>query len=401
MRLLYTIVAFELFLGGGGRLLEVGPLTVRMLLFAVVLLVIVGMPLVKPRRDDQYLKGCAWVLAFLAVHIIGFNRGLLNGHEPATVLADMQQSFFWVAAPFFAVAMSDLRLVRRTEHLVINAAVVMSIVYLATILAVLLGFVDPFTLWEVLSPTEEFFFRNELLFFYKGNLYLGIAIVFLVSARVRRPWVLLLIVVALLLTLTRGFVLAAFVTLFIMFVFQGRWSPILRMLSVTLLALLVIQGILDFRGETLLGDRDASDGLRIADFRYMFEQMTVGTMFIGEGFGSLINGRMNTETSYAWMLWKGGLPLLAFWLLPICVCFLAFLGVPRKSPHYRLACAYFFSVVFIYVQTATNPFLNNPIGLSFVMIAMFSLPTLAAASRRKASAPPPPILPSLAVDKAA
>jgi hypothetical protein len=29
------------------------------------------------------------------------------------------------------------------------------------------------------------------------------------------------------------------------------------------------------------------------------------------------------------------------------------------------------------VQTVTNPYLNNPIGLSFVMAAIFSLQTLA------------------------
>jgi hypothetical protein len=35
-------------------------------------------------------------------------------------------------------------------------------------------------------------------------------------------------------------------------------------------------------------------------------------------------------------------------------------------------------VILVYVQTLTNPYLNNPIGLSFVMVAIFSLKTLSA-----------------------
>ena len=70
-----------------------------------------------------------------------------------------------------------------------------------------------------------------------------------------------------------------------------------------------------------------------------------------------------------------GLVALLFWLLPIGIGLYYFLEVSRNSAAYSLACAFFFGMVFVYVQTVSNPYLNNPIGLSFVMMAIFSLRT--------------------------
>ena len=62
------------------------------------------------------------------------------------------------------------------------------------------------------------------------------------------------------------------------------------------------------------------------------------------------------------------------------LCLYYFARISRRDPDFRLASAYLFSTILIYVQTLSNPYLNNPIGLSFVLIALFSLRTISRAS---------------------
>lgn len=381
MNLLYIAVALELFIGGGGRLLEVGPVTVRMLLFAVVMAMVVATVWLRPNQRGNFLVAVVWVLVYLTIHVLVLVRGLVGGSDAIEALADMQPTLYWIAAPFFALAMESRRNITRTVDLVILAGMILAVGYLATISSVLLGYVDPFTLWETLLPSGEFFFRNELLFFYKGDLYLGIAVIFLLAGCRSRPLMLAIIAIALLLTLTRGFVIATTLAATLMYASQRRMKRVFSVFAVVAILLLGLQAILDSAGTGALGDRSDSDAQRFDDLRYMAEHLTIGTLLIGEGFGTLINSRMNVETSFLWLLWKGGLITLVFWLMPLWFCWSAYRRIPRSSEDYPVACAFLFSVVFIYVQTATNPFLNNPIGLSFVMIAMFALRTLAGSSR--------------------
>jgi hypothetical protein len=48
-------------------------------------------------------------------------------------------------------------------------------------------------------------------------------------------------------------------------------------------------------------------------------------------------------------------------------------GMIRAAFVPAIGFAFYFSVVLVYIQMLTNPYLTNPIGLSFVMMAIFSL----------------------------
>jgi hypothetical protein len=45
-----------------------------------------------------------------------------------------------------------------------------------------------------------------------------------------------------------------------------------------------------------------------------------------------------------------------------------------------------FGTVLVYLQTATNPYLNNPIGLSYVILSIFSLRALHRQAIKKVTA---------------
>ena len=377
MKTLFTIVAMELFIGGGGRLTTFGPMTLRMVLFAVCLCCSVYFALYRSQKGDGTPLALALAAGYLLVHLPAVLIGVIGGSLPGDITTEMQQSLYWLAAPFFAVALRSVDMVARAALLVRLAGVVLASGYLLTLAGLAVGAVDFVGLYARLNATGEFFFRGESFFFYKGFLYLGIATVFLLAMKHRYSQALLMTVIAaLILTLTRGFVLSTSLAILLMLVALGRWRGVALAAIVVAAAAFMVWIYLPSIDDVFLGQREASNSQRGDDIAYMLDNVKVTTLMFGSGFGSTINERINIENTYLWALWKLGIAGLCFWLLPLILSFRYYRRVSRKSPQFNVACAFFFGTVVVYVQTMTNPYLNNPIGLSFVLIALFSLRTL-------------------------
>ena len=134
------------------------------------------------------------------------------------------------------------------------------------------------------------------------------------------------------------------------------------------------------------GNFEASTSQRLEDMTYMLDHITAKTFLTGEGFGSMINDRYQIENTFLWALWKLGTIGVLFWMLPLGLCAYYYLRIPNRNCN-SMANAFFVGTVLAYVQTMTNPFLNNPIGLSFVMLAIFSLRILSWRERTVAAQP--------------
>jgi hypothetical protein len=391
---LFTVVLLELFIGGSGRLIEIGPGTLRMALFVPCALIGLS-ALVATRRITSGQKlALMMVLAYLGVHLWGLVVGSIRGRDASDMLTELQQSLYWLAAPFFALVLQTPRMVRRSAALVQISGVLLALAYLGVLIGSALGYIDFVALYGRLADSGEVVGRGENLFVYKGFLYLGVAIVFLVAGR-GRYWrtLTVLVAIALALTLTRGFLLATSFAVLLMLLMEGRKATlVLGLLLVFASAFVVWEYLPSQSADTSTESRfEASNNQRIVDTVYVADNLSWRTFTVGEGFGSLINGRALIENTFLFIFWKLGLAGVVFWLSPIVLCTHYFLRVPRGESH-RLAAAYYFGVVLIYVQTLTNPYLNNPIGLSFVMLALFSLRTLSAPGMPARMSPPAPDL---------
>jgi hypothetical protein len=387
---LFTVSLMELFVGGGGRLLEVGPLTVRMILFAICLIVGTLVAVYRPHKDDGVVLAICLVGAYLLVHLSALMIGAARGHDLDFARAEMQQSLYWLAAPFLAVVLRTQEMVVRAAAVVRVAGVVLALGYIAFVAALALGAIDFITLNAILSDSGEFAFRTESFFFYKGFLYLGIAAIFFIALPKRGSTVwLALVVAALAMTLTRGFVLSTSFAALAMLVAQRRWRPLSVAMVAVGCAAFFVWGYLPSQEETLDASRDESNNQRIADFAFVMRNLKVSTLLMGEGLGALINGRLNIENTFLWAIWRLGIAGFLFWLTPFVMCLNYFSRIGRHHPHFPLACAYFFSTLLVYLQTMANPYLNNPIGLSFVLVAVFSLRSLAQPVRHCAAMPHP------------
>lgn len=372
---LYTLAVLELFLGGGGRLIEIGPITARMLLFGACLGCTALLVLSGRVRGNGFLLACLLLLGFAVSHLPALIFGLMNGGPIRDIFLDVSPLLYWLMVPFFAIVLRSEEMIERTANLIKFSSVVLAVFYILSVFGLAFNLIDFPDFYQRLDSTGEFFFRGENLFFYKGFLYLGIGVIFFLALG-GRLWRLFmaLLVAALILTLTRGLILStAIATVLLLWRMGRRQALAVAFLCIAFAAFSVWVYLPTLSRTDLLEQRAISNSIRFGDLAFMLGNFDLKTILLGEGFGAFINGRLSIENSYLTIWWKIGALALAFWMLPLALSWYYFSSMKRNSPQYRLAMAFFFGVILVYVQTATNPYLNNPIGLSFVIMAVFSL----------------------------
>lgn len=392
LRALFVIVALDLFLGGGGRLVEIGPLTLRMVLFGIAMAVtavfLVGRPAGWAAVDGQERLALGVVAAFLLTHAGAVAIGVLVGYPTVDIATDIKPLIYVMIAPFFALCIKTTDDVRLAARLLRIAGLVLALAYLVVWTGLILRLLDFDRIYPLFNDTGEFFFRGDTFFFYKGFLYLGVGIVFLLAHRspVSLPLA-VLVTVALVLTLTRGFVLSTSIAVLALLAIRDR-RILVAAIPVIVAVGLVVLAYLPSLDQGYLEQRDKSNAIRGGDWAFFVDNASFGMMLIGEGFGAPFNERLLFENTFLWSLWKAGIASLLFWLSPFVMATRWFLTAVRSPEHGVLAAAWWCSVLLVYVQTSTNPFLNNPIGMSIVLMAMLSLRVLARDTPPAAFEPP-------------
>jgi hypothetical protein len=376
MRALFAIALFELLLGGGGHVTAVGPVSLRMVLFAGCIAATLISMLFPRRRADGVLLAMALVLAYLLIHVGGMLVGAINGGDAVAMFTQFQQSLFWLAAPFFALMIQTEKDVDSCARIVQIAGATLGFFYLTILLALLTGVIHLNVLRPLIAKSGEVVFRSGEFFVYKGFLYLGVAIIFFVGIR-GKYWAPLALVtgLALVATLTRGFVLSTSLSLVLMLAVQKRWRTVIPALVLAAAAAFFVWEYLPSLDTAQSQRQGSSTDQRVEDMAYLANHATIKTLIVGEGYGAQINNRPMIENTFLWVLWSFGIVGLLFWMTPLALCVYYYCKIPDAYLH-PAASAYLFGTVLVYLQTATNPYLNNPIGLSYVLLALFSLRVL-------------------------
>ncbi|MCZ6520041.1 MAG: hypothetical protein O6848_00915, partial [Bacteroidetes bacterium] len=135
----------------------------------------------------------------------------------------------------------------------------------------------------------------------------------------------------------------------------------------------------------LLGDKNWSDIIRRRQIQQVIERISIPSFFIGHGFGMGIPVRkIHMEIAYLEIFHKQGLFGLVFWLILFFVII----------HHYRqavlnqqgaAALPFFMGALFIFIQSVTNQYINNPIGLTMVLVALAVLKVLSKTSEQSES----------------
>ncbi len=376
VRALLVVVLLELFLLGSGRLLEVGPITVRMLLYAAGVAYACVYYAWRGAADREVV-GLGF--AFVTLQLFSLLFGVMRGASLGAIAADLQPLSFFLALSFFSATIRDLAQVRRVAFMVKVSAVILAVGYLIVIALLKSGVIPFLPFYLLMNSTGEFMFRGSIGMVYKGFLYLGVGFFFFAfDRRLAHKAIAALLLVALILTFTRGFLLSLAV------VFIGALLLTERRKHLSLMyAMLALAGfalLWPWFARALM-DRADADTMRMLDLKYVLDSITWYSLAVGHGFGSTIGYRLRIEATYFEILHKQGVLGLLFWGGLLMVILRRFLISLRKG-NGNAALPFFLATLFVYLQSATNPFLTNPIGMSMVLLALVALGVLARTPAR-------------------
>ncbi|MBI2966569.1 MAG: hypothetical protein HYY40_01985 [Bacteroidetes bacterium] len=368
-RFLFIAVLLELFMGGGGRITEFGFLTLRMILFFLMIAINIPVFLISKKINKYVIE---LMMIFTLYLIFYCTIGFFNNISFAKIFEDIKPLTYFYSMLFFYNNINEWSDIKYIIKILKISSLIMAVVYIFIYFIMNLGIVDFSTIYSALSISDEFYFRGEHAFFYKGFFYLCIGFIFFVSENnVSSKYLSILIFIAIILTFTRGFILSLIVSYIILELFFKKVS--VKTLFILVFNIFILVMIFSFFTTQEIGDKTVSDNIRLTTIRQVYETTGFVSSFIGHGFGQGVAIRkIHMEISFLEIFHKQGLFGLFLWLY-IFVLIVKFYNQTVKNKNNYYAKPLLISSIFVYVVSFTNPFINNPIGMSMLIISMIGL----------------------------
>jgi hypothetical protein len=365
------LVVFEASVLGSGQILHVGHLSVKMLLFALCMLYIA---IAQFAGDRTPVSTTLLLVAYLVSMTLAVSIGLLNGAKLDRIGEDVSPLLSFLLLPFFELTIRTPRQIAIVIRAIMVASAVIAGVYLYIMVGLWTGRLSYAGLMAWLDPlgNGDFMFDASTgRVFYKGAIYLCIALIFFLFQRGRWAKVAALLIVLNLIAIgTRGFFLALSLT-GLLYLLIGR---IRTMRKLALFLPFVLAGALLLPKLFLLaGDRSDSNRERMVTMSQAFDRTNIVTTMVGNGFGIGVPERPeHMEISYLEIFYKQGIVGLCWWVALLVLLVLRF----RKAIGWtdpRRCYPFFLASIFIAIESFTNPFINNPIGMTFVTLSLACL----------------------------
>ncbi len=365
--ILLIFVVTELVLCGSGQLIKVGGgLTLRMLnylcIFGFYLLFIIYGHF-KMDRQDWKIFGFYLLSFFFSASWCLINDNIQNLTE------DIKPLSYFLVFPFFIIAIDSYATIRKISSIIQYGALVMGTVYLIYLAAIkILGLIDFVTFYGSMSEQSDIMFREEGgELFYKGFIFLPIGLLFWLKERKIFP--ICIILLAIYFTLTRGFyVIAMLGTAWYVISISKKNLPTLLFwgfCGMAAIFVVIASGLFEM-GEA----RSDGDIIRIITFEQVMTNATPLSVLIGHGFGEGVPIRqIHMENAFLEIFHKQGLLGLSFWLF---LLYNIYFYNKKVVVHKNISRLYWIGTLMVYIQSLFNPFLTNPIGMSFVIISYAS-----------------------------
>lgn len=420
-KVLLTLFFIELFAGGGGRLIDFGQLSIRQVLFIILISVFV-IRIIRERAVFDLETNTFFRINPISIGIYGLFIwfaasaiiGWLNGHALSTIVTDFLRVSFFAAYFPLAYYISEKRFSK--AHIITILKYSAFAVAVFTVLLALFGktvFSDNF------QPYKHFWlglFGDDLLFrpsysvFYKSHFYVFVGFIVSLNALLSKNFSkvdilnIILCPISIFWSETRGFLFAIMVSVLMIMVidikilidpikgFSNKIKAVLHTSqllkkSLILLAITVAVPILyqymtlerfekttpaaqSEKGEV----NDTSASVRVKYFKHSKELLTENPdiLIIGSGYGTEIGGRVTgIETSFLDILVEQGIIGLALWLYLCLLVFYNYLATHKRGvlipAEDRSLMGIFVGVLLL---TNINPFINNPIGIVFFLVLL-------------------------------
>src|SRR5215471_12332995 len=96
-RVLFILILVELCLGGGGRFTAIGPVSMRMILFLIAILLSV---ILFAQKKSLPIKVSGLLIGFVIVILTGITIGLINQNPKNLVFEDVKPLCYFLILPF-------------------------------------------------------------------------------------------------------------------------------------------------------------------------------------------------------------------------------------------------------------------------------------------------------------
>lgn len=375
--LLFTII-IEMVLGGSGRLVSLGPVTFKMYLCTIAILVSFLHILFYGKINQDFFL---LLSSFTFLIIGGSINGLINGANISNILLDVKPLVYMYMLIFFYYTINYSNVFLIQKLIKVNV-IVLSFLFLIFLYALLSGLIPFETFYILVDDNDRYsdimFKGTEGFFFYKGFIYFVIGLFFFVFTSVKRKTIFVgYLILILLLTLVRGFLVDIVCTVFFYFIFIKKVKVKKHVLVIFLFficsAIITFLFLMDDYA-TLIGDKTDSDHIRILQLQQVYERISFWSFFIGHGFGIGVPVReIHMEIAYLEIFHKQGIIGILFW---VYFFFIATKDFFRIKQNRNLALPFYLAIIVIYVQSFTNPYLNNPIGMSINILSLVVLKVL-------------------------
>jgi hypothetical protein len=431
-KILLTVFFVELFIGGGGRLIDFGILSIRQVLFLLLLVTffyrIAKEKAVFDRSLNTFIR-INPVTVGVYVLIIWFGAsaviGFMNGHPVSIIVMDfLRVSFFALYFPLAYYVSEDRFTLSRIIKLLKYSSLIVAIF---TIMVDLLGKTIfaadfyPFYTFMNWIMNDDLYFRPSNSVFYKSHFFVLIALILSLNDILNKKYskidiaIVILASVSVLWSETRGFLLAFMISILTIIILdvkvlmdpiKGLANKLRKLLHsqqfikkfVISIAVLIAVPFLfnymtlerfevagndpNYSNQGIDSDANTGKSTEVDDisvnarmeFILASKEILVkpSNLILGLGYGSGVAGRTDgLEMSFLDILLEQGLIGLAIWGFLFLIVFINyFIAYKRGYKITNLDISLMAAFMGVLLLTNINPFINNPIGISFFLILL-------------------------------
>ncbi|WML41209.1 hypothetical protein RCG19_06015 [Neobacillus sp. OS1-2] len=430
---LLTIFFIEVFVGGGGRLIDFGVISIRQVLFLLLLAVFLYRILKEKAIFNKEVNTffrfnpvTIGVYALIGWFVFSSIVGFLNGHPLGAIITDFfRVSYFVLYFPLAYYISKERFSIGRIITILKYSAVVVAIF---TIVVSLLGKTifaadfKPYYDFMNWLMNDDLFFRPSKSVFYKSHFFVLVGLIIALNDLLNRDYsklnftLVIIGSISVLWSETRGFLLAFMLSVFLIIILDVKvivdpikglsrkikkliQSPqFIRKFAISLLILLAVPFLYKYmtleRFEVAVVDEapsnhtvssskkgsqvktevnDVSVNARMEFITASKELLVHPTnLIVGTGYGTEIAGRITgIEMSFLDILLEQGLIGFATWaFLFLMIYYNYYIAYKKGQKLTSLDVSLLAVFMGILLLTNINPFINNPIGISFFLILL-------------------------------
>jgi len=320
---------------------------------------------------------------FIMVTAVAFMVSLYWGNLWLNIYTDIKQQLYFLMLLFFGFVITELNVLGLIFKWLRYITLSFSILYIIYMFIVSLDILRPeevniFLEGSNIVKYEEISFRGQFgCFFYKSFYFFPIGIFawwFHDKGKLSKIFS-IIILTALTLTLVRGLILSAIVIALVLFFVKYFFTKTITIpkLALSFIVILVVGLIQFWIVQLLIGDKSSGDAIRqdqLTSSGQIVSSFPYQDLVFGYGFGSQnIPRPTHMEFMYIEILIKQGIIGLFFWLyllISVTLRLLRSINIENES----LVLIILSGLFLAYLESLTNPFLINSIGMSFVLISI-------------------------------